>query len=239
MRCIKKEYVESSSNLYDLEIEGGGHNYVANGLVVHNTLMQIGIVPTTLSNEKYYKGRVTLSSKGMGAKGWVLDHNDETNLYAQAAIKHGLMDKMLEAFGHYADTTGLPFFLVGEVFGKTLSGAGIQDLTYSDVSLDFRAFDMCMGNRGKETYFNYSEFTKCCSALDIPMVPVVYVGPYSKAVVLEHTDGNTMLTDKKQIREGVVVKSMWEIKHKHYGRKIAKSVSSAYLLRKGDTTEFQ
>lgn len=45
--------------------------------------------------------------------------------------------------------------------------------------------------------------------------------------------------DKKQIREGVVVKSAVEARSPHYGRKIAKSVSEAYLLRKGNVTEFQ
>jgi hypothetical protein len=68
---------------------------------------------------------------------------------------------------------------------------------------------------------------------------MLYRGPYSKSVVLEHTDGNTTLSDKKQIREGVVVKSAVEARNQHYGRKIAKSVSEAYLLRKGSTTEFQ
>lgn len=66
----------------------------------------------------------------------------------------------------------------------------------------------------------------------------LYVGPYSKEVVLAHTDGNTTLTMKKQIREGVVVKSYDEIRNQHYGRKIAKSVSEAYLLRKGEVSEF-
>ena len=81
--------------------------------------------------------------------------------------------------------------------------------------------------------------------MDVPIVPVLYVGPFSKAVVLEHTDGNTVIQPAhtrnyiEQIREGVVVKATDGSYHKHYGRKIAKSVSNAYLLRKGDTTEFQ
>ena len=43
MRCVKIEYIENQSDLFDLEIEGGGNNYVANGIVVHNTFCGIGL----------------------------------------------------------------------------------------------------------------------------------------------------------------------------------------------------
>lgn len=205
---------------------------------VHGTLIQVGVVPTKSANEKYYQGRVVISSKGMGAKGFVLDHNDETNLYAQAAMKHGLLDSMLARFGDAADRQGQPIFIIGEVFGKTGSGAGVQDLTYTDEVLDFRAFDICVGNRGAERYLEWDHFVKYVEAINVQHVPLLYRGPYSKQVVLKHTDGNTTLSDKKQIREGVVVKSATEARNPHYGRKIAKSVSDAYLLRKGATTEF-
>ena len=202
---------------------------------VHGTLIQIGVVPSKNANERYFGGRVVISSKGMGAKGFVLDHTDETNLYAQAAKKHGLLEAMLEVFGEAADRQGAPIFIFGEVFGKTGSGAGVQDLTYTDEVLDFRAFDICLGNRSQERYFAWDHFELACHKLNVKTVPVLYRGPYSKSVVLEHTDGNTTLSDKKQIREGVVVKSAVEARNQHYGRKIAKSVSEAYLLRKSGT----
>lgn len=116
--------------------------------------------------------------------------------------------------------------------------AGVQDLTYTEEELDFRAFDICVGNRGSEEYFGWEDFHTACRMMDIDTVPVMYIGPYSKAVVLEHTDGNTVLSNKKQIREGVVVKSRNESRNPHFGRKIAKSVSEHYLMRKGEVTEF-
>ena len=206
---------------------------------IHGTFIQVGVVPASKGNEKYYGGRVVVSSKGMGAKGFVLDHTDETNLYAQAAIKHGLLDFALNTLGEMANEHGKPVFIMGEVFGKTAGGASVQDLTYSEGVLDFAAFDICIGNRGAETYMPFGEFVDLLDAAEIPRVPVLYVGPYSKEVVLAHTDGNTTLTMKKHIREGVVVKSYDEVKNQHYGRKIAKSVSEAYLLRKGEVSEFQ
>lgn len=204
---------------------------------IHGTLIQIGVVPSKQANEKYFEGRVVISSKGMGAKGFVLDHNDEANLYAQAAKKHGLLESMLEVFGEAADRQGVPIFIFGEVFGKTGSGAGVQDLTYTDEVLDFRAFDIAVGNRGAERYLEWDHFSMACDKLKVKPVPMLYRGPYSKKVVLDHTDGNTTLSDKKQIREGVVVKSASEDRNPHFGRKIAKSVSNDYLLRK-NATEF-
>lgn len=57
---------------------------------IHGTLMSVSVVPAELANEKFYKGRVVLTSKGMGARGFILDHDDETNIYAQTAKKYGL-----------------------------------------------------------------------------------------------------------------------------------------------------
>lgn len=211
---------------------------------IHGTLMQIGVVPSSMANDRYYKGRVTLSSKGMGRQGFVLDHTDDTNLYVQAAMKHDLFEKALKFFGDAADEMDKPYFMVGEVYGLTLSGAGVQDLTYDREQLGYRMFDVVCGTRGNEEWFAWEEFCGTAEAMDVPIVPVLFIGPFSKAVVLEHTDGNTVVQPAmtrnyiSQIREGVVVKATDGSYHQSYGRKIAKSVSEAYLLRKGETTEF-
>lgn len=206
---------------------------------IHGTLIQIGVVPESQTNAKYYEGRVVISSKGMGAKGYVLDHNDETNIYAQAAKQHNLLEGMLRVFGDFANKTGNPVFLFGEVFGKTTTGGDIQEkFTYTGLVNDFRAFDIAVGNRGVESYLDWTEFEICCNQLGVYHVPLLYRGPYSKEVVLEHTDGQTVLLPpigEGHIREGVVVKSADESRNPHYGRKIAKSVSEAYLLRKSGT----
>lgn len=216
---------------------------------IHGTLICVGVMPTSMSSDKFYKGRVTLASKGLGAKGFILDHADETNLYAQAAKKHNLLDAMFDVFSTLTDALGKPVFLMGEVFGCTETSGGvkgIQDLTYTGEVLDFRAFDICIGNRGNETYMAWNPFVEACGHLGVKHVPLLYKGPYSKDVVLKHTDGPTTLTSvaprgkekPAHIREGVVVKSTTEERNPYYGRKIAKSISSHYLLRK-DATEFQ
>lgn len=211
---------------------------------IHGTLMQIGVVPSSMANERYYKGRVTISSKGMGRQGFVLDHTDDTNLYVQTAKKHNLFEQALAYFGGAADDVEMPYFIVGEVYDLTASGAGVQDLTYDRDTLGFRMFDVCCGTRGQEEYFTLDLFQEAAIGLGVETVPILFVGAYSKEKVLELTDGNTLVQPKitrnviSQIREGVVVKSTNESRHPSYGRKIAKSVSEAYLLRKGDVTEF-
>lgn len=207
---------------------------------IHGTLLQVCVVPEDMANEKYYKGRVVLTSKGLGGNGIILDHNDKTNLYAQAAKKHGLLDKMLNYYGDIATVCKNPIFLFGEVFGRTSSGACVQDLTYADVELDYRAFDICVGSRGTEKFAPWKAFVSDCEGMDIEHVPLLYIGTYKKDVVIEHTNGETTIgkPGKKQIREGCVVKSYNEDSHPRYGRKIAKSVSDAYLLRKGEVSEF-
>lgn len=205
---------------------------------IHGTLLQVCVVPTEAANERYYAGRVVMTSKGLGGKGIILDHSDESNLYAQTVKKWGLMDKVLSVLGPIADGVGKPQFIFGEVFGRTASGAGVQDLTYTDLPLDYRAFDICSGNRGAQQFCQSGYFEELCKIMDVPTVPVLYVGPYSKEVVLKHTDGKTTLGAQAHIREGVVVKSANEAVTPSFQRKIAKSVSDAYLLRTGDATEF-
>jgi RNA ligase (TIGR02306 family) len=209
---------------------------------IHGTFMQVGVVPSNMANDRFYKGRVIVTSKGLGAKGFILDHTDETNLYIQCAKKHGLLDAALSYFGDAANDCDVPYFVCGEVFGKTNSGAGVQDLTYNGEKLAFRAFDVCAGTRGKEEFFDMGEFLEAVRQLGIEHVPILYVGPYSKERVLEYTDGSTFLFDVQNshaahIREGVVIKCVRESRHPRLGRKIAKSVSEAYLLRK-NATEF-
>jgi RNA ligase (TIGR02306 family) len=195
---------------------------------IHGTLVQIICVPESMANEKFYKRRVCITSKGLGGRGIILDHTDETNVYAQAVTKHRLLDKWLRACEL---TQGDEPMLFGEVYG-----AGIQDLGY-DSKLEFRAFDMCVGVRDKAEFADYDTFEETAKFHGIPTVPIFYRGPFFPAVVKRFTDGDTTLGGGSHIREGIVVKSAVEARHPRYGRKIAKSVSEAYLLRK-NATEF-
>jgi len=209
---------------------------------IHGTNIQIGLVPSSMTNEKFHRGRVVVSSKGQGAKGFPLDTTDDSNLYVTAAKKYGLLDKILDLFGDQVEEVGKPLFLIGEVYGKTPGGAAVQQgFDYGQHELTLAIFDACIGNRGSEEYAPYTMLKYVCEHLDVPTVPALYFGPFSKAKMLELTDGKETMSGRGvHIREGVVVKCSHEVKSHKSKRRIFKSVSSAYLLRKGgDCDEFQ
>lgn len=209
---------------------------------IHGTNIQIGLVPTSMANEKFHRGRVIVSSKGQGAKGFPLDTTDDTNLYVTAAKKYGLLDKLLDFFGDHVESIGKPMFLIGEVYGKTPGGAAVQQgFDYGQHELTLALFDVCVGNRGREEYAPDWAFKGICANLGVSSAPVLYRGPFIKAKMLELTDGKETVSGRGvHIREGVVVKCANEVPASSGKRRIFKSVSSAYLLRKGgDCDEFQ
>ena len=142
MRCVKIEYIENQSDLFDLEIEGGGNNYVANGIVVHNTFCGIGLLPMSDWDDKHFRGKFVVFSKGLGSQGLCFKDNDKnaTNTYIQTLSRLGVFEK-LESFIKMITVDGgkivLPTYILGEVFGK-----GVQDLSYAAHESDFRVFDM-------------------------------------------------------------------------------------------------
>jgi RNA ligase (TIGR02306 family) len=119
--------------------------------------------------------------------------------------------------------------LYGEIYGDK-----IQDLAYGKTSgeTDVIFFDAKFGDR----YLPWDEFASFCAHYLLPVVPVLYRGPYSVELIEQHTPGRSVLAPA-QIREGCVIKSTAEVNHPRIGRKILKSISPAYLLRK-DGTEF-
>ena len=140
--------------------------------------------------------------------------------------------------------------LTSEIFNDSVSvilfgeGLGKQDLKYGYTgnSLIYRAFDISVDGK----YLDHAEFKALCLTYGIPMVPELYCGLYSEAIVRKCTDGNTMEPGVEQIREGCVIKSVTEnfndngnknnkLRKYNNGRRILKSISDAYTFRKNGT----
>lgn len=149
------------------------------------------------------------------------------NVYAGAARKYGLPDKM----ARYPDLV-----LHGEVLG-------VQDLTYghSKAYPGFVAFDLY--HIKERRFLDFGQFSAICTELGIPMVPVLYTGPYNPDTIegLVNPPENVkqkkpLLSayDEKTLREGVVVKPVVETRER-FGRVSLKFVSEAYLLRANGT----
>jgi len=139
------------------------------------------------------------------------------DVYGKIAKKYKLADLIEE-----------DFIIYGEIYGKK-----IQDLEYGLDDIDLVVFDI----KYKEHYLSWNLVERFCTLNKLPIVPVLYEGEYSEDIRVQHTTGQSILCPK-QIREGCVIKPEEEIKDPRIGRKILKSVSEKYLLRKG-ATEFK
>jgi RNA ligase (TIGR02306 family) len=182
-------------------------------------------------------------SKGLGASGQVFKWNEANaeNLYLKAfrslTNETNLAATVTERLAEALYDLGLappetPLFLFGEVFGK-----GVQDLGYGYDTPVFRAFDLWVGTPEGGRFIDAVEKFDLFKAAGVEAVPVLYHGPFSREVMMLHTDGLTSYGGVN-IREGVVVTSAREEWINRYGRKIQKNVSGDYLTRKGNTTEF-
>lgn len=120
--------------------------------------------------------------------------------------------------------------LYGEVYGPKM-----QDLTYGKIEVDVVFFDLKVDGE----YVDYKTFQAFCIINQLPMAPLLFVGRYSEETKDRLTQGKSVICES-QIREGIVIRSESEQDVRGLGRKILKSISPAYLLRKNkDQTEYK
>jgi len=179
-----------------------------------------------------------ITSKGLSGKGLVFKYNDANkgNLYRRMFDKYNDVGDGYTMFDGISQLallpTNTPIYVLGEVFGQ-----GVQDLTYVDDNEKyFRIFDIYVGEPTKGRYLPPDEVIKIARVLDILTVPVLFSGPYSKETVDDLTNGKETVSGKEiHMREGIVIRPVNERRNDEIGRVILKSVSDAYLLRKGGT----
>lgn len=136
------------------------------------------------------------------------------DIYGKIAKKYNMMKNIPQDYE-----------LFGEVYGK-----GVQDLEYGMNDIDFVAF----GLKHKGQYVTDAEMEKFCTERGIPVAPLVYRGEYYDGLLADFTDGKSLLCPT-QIREGIVITDQNETNDRKVGRKILKSVSVDYLMRKNGT----
>lgn len=181
-----------------------------------------------------------VSSKGMAKQGLCLER-DENNTYWRAVIAAGIEPALKELANRYqAARVGL----FGEVYG-----AGIQDLNYGhkgDEGPQFRAFDMCVDEGGEPWWMTTADMEHLLYLVspEFPHFPtirvptVLYDGPYDYDKIRKAATGTSYLSGGTHVMEGVVVRP-WTERRNRNGRVIAKFINPDYLVRKGDTTEFE
>lgn len=208
----------------------------------HGSLVQIIAVPHKDQNEKFYKNRITFSSKGLGAKGIVLDWTDESNVYVRAINKNNLFEKLYNfRIKNDSDIGDDSLIIFGEVIGS-----GVQDLTYGyqNGEVNILLFDAALvTNREHSKFLSFDNLKLLSEELDVPLVPVLYTGPFSPDKVKELTDLKEQISGNElHIGEGIVIKQYhphWNEETQKWERKAAKSISESYYSRKGNQTEYQ
>lgn len=183
-----------------------------------------------------------VSSKGFGGQNFALQE-DERNLYWRAARQHSLVDVASFLCGYFrAKNSGVEKVgLFGEVYGR-----GVQDLHYGkdaghDDTLGYALFDVAYVDRGQTVWVQGSTLDEIWSEMGftLPRVPELYRGPYDYELLAKLAEGRSTLHDGT-IREGLVIRPQTERRSDILGgRAIAKLVSKGYLLRKGETTEYE
>lgn len=216
------ESVQSVTDLFDV-----GEEVVATEKL-HGTFFQAGYVPGLENPECFGGGDFFVTSKGIGNRGLAFkdNANNDGNLYVKTLrqmIADGVTDRMKTI------SDGKTIRIFGEVFGT-----GVQDLHYGMKQASFRLFDIMIGDE----FLTPEEMGKVAFALGIPVVPVLYSGPYDTDALVAVRDGKDTLSNS-HVREGIVIRSATGARHPLHGRKIGKWISPDYLTRGNkNATEF-
>ena len=233
---IKKRYINSNfhkytdiSNIknYPRVFEDGEEVYISEKL--HGTSFRAGWVKnetnTLWKKIKKLFGLLEPYTFIFGSRNVQLSYRNknryfyDSNVYAKTAEKYDLKNKLK----------------IGEVIYGEIVGDGIQHgygYGCRPNETDFYAYDIMMDDK----WINALDFRINCGVRGIPIVPFLYIGPYSKEIVDIYTVGASKLCPTGQpIREGCIVKSLEEKVNLFIGRKVLKSINPEYLLLKNGT----
>lgn len=111
--------------------------------------------------------------------------------------------------------------LFGEVFGQVQGlkyGAGRNDVFFAA----FAVLD-------KQRWMDWEEMEASLSVFGVPIVPVVYRGPFNEGAIAAMAEGDSSWPGANHMREGVVVVPKHERTSEEIGRVVLKMVSNRYL----------
>ena len=223
--------------VYDIEVEDN-HNFIADGVVVHNCQNRPWIV-----NDKepwVTTEKIDGTSTTMTLKRGHFPHKDEflvcsrnvcfdtpqkaseacwydTNVYIEMAEKYGIREKMIDMLhNEFPDCDWIT--IQGETYG-----AGIQKRDYSLKEHEFKVFNFITSKHGRWGTLEMRDLLE--KEYGIPCVPVIdkaYILPDTVEEILEYATGKSVIDGG--MREGLVFRSQ-------DGSKSFKAVSNEYLLK--------
>jgi RNA ligase (TIGR02306 family) len=144
--------------------------------------------------------------------------DDSTNVYLEA-VKRDRLPEILKP---------------GEVVYGEIYGSSVQKNYMYD----------CKEGQRKTVYFDYMKDERYVSPQEarpffilnrLPIVPIIYTGPFNLEVIKAKLKGNSVMVPSQKVIEGGVCRSLKEDSC-FMGRKILKFINDDYLLK--DNTEF-
>jgi len=229
-------------NLTKYDIETKNHNFIANGVVVHNSNFRAGYVPAKkykglkgickriyrLFNRKYHKYpgyefvfgshnvQLQKSTKETRRIKKFNKRYHKKNVYEEIVNVYNLREKLLEDEVVY-----------GEIYGANIQkkyNYGLEN------DIDLVCFDIKKNDKWIDT--NAAELVSYTIGVDF--VPVLYRGMWKDCPINDLVSGPSVLCPEQKVREGVVVKSAKETTG-YMGRKVFKFINPEYLLAKGNS----
>jgi RNA ligase (TIGR02306 family) len=116
-----------------------------------------------------------------------------------------------------------------QVFGEIY---GVQDIKYglNNGKIGIALFAVRRGSN----FLNYTDFVEFCEELNLPRVPLLYIGAYNWEAISQFNNADSVLSPNCMM-EGVIVQPLVERTHPEIGRVVLKLISDRYLLRKDGT----
>ena len=147
----------------------------------------------------------------------------EMSMWWEPIRKYPAIAEMLESISK--DNNNANVIVYGELYGK-------QDLKYGlqNGVVDYRSYDISINGR----YVDYMDFSVFTSKYKIPVVPILYRGPFSFDIV-KSFEGKSKLEGAENLIEGCIITPVVERFDLKIGRVVLKYVYDSYLTRKNGT----
>lgn len=202
MKLTGKQILEQSYERWDLEVDDT-HNFVAEGVVVHNSNGRFCWAknPKTDEFQQFCGSRTN----------WLGD--DETNIWWMALRQNPKIGVWCQ--------NNPEKVIYGEVFGR------VQKMTYgAKVNEIFFAAFAIMDKNG---WLDYEDFANSAKESGVSMAPLLYKGPFDPKMAYEMAEQDSSWQNTNHLREGVVVLPVKERRDRKIGRVCLKIVSNRYL----------
>lgn len=139
------------------------------------------------------------------------------NVYEEAVEQYGLPHKIPKGFVIY-----------GEIYGSGIQGGYSYGLGSGEHRLAI--FDVLVTNvLGGQNFLDWEGVECFAERTGLPLVPVLYKGPFEPKLVDEWMQGPSILCPDQKVREGFVMKPSVETKC-WIGRKMLRAINPEYLL---------